>query len=810
MKGKFTKKLSFILVLAMVMQLMSFAGTITVSAATQNTYTLTVVENAEDYFAAAKLKGAYIEAGSVANGHEGAHITLLKGDVTSGYVSKLVKATDTETATAMGWTEELLAKVSATSYVTKDKDGAWMYRAQLEKGNWIDEDDITADTDIKDLAFYTQGNYRIRSGAAQGVGGAMYFKLDDTFTTSDSNLTFVVEYLDIGGGKLGFSHPNNTSVKGAMGYNNYELVRGNSGLWKTVVFSTTEAMIKTGYSGLGSNAEDIKINANSGATYIKRLGVIRTADLNLPSASAFDVSNVVYKNDKNENIHYLNGGKIITSADVTNNGEATTNATLYTAVYDSNDAMVSVAKSAQTDIEAGKTVTLTTDGAVNMPDGVNYTFRKFVWTSDLNPAYSIDEADKLVLNATAYDRRVLLKWSEYTSEIPLEDTIFYIYRDGVLVGASKTAAYYDDQATEGTHTWQINAVKESTGEIVYRSNYAVATAVNNLSNGGAYVKARFDSKNGFRALNGAHADIENGLHMHRIANIYTLDEIQSYYSHVTDETPAEGTLTGDAASAATSANQGQIAYAKAAGIKYITNSSDGSTRTIRVTDGSGVTKDVWHSGKLLRCSNALEYNPRPPYMYVDVLSSSGITSDDSDVAIFVELLAKGRTSLRIQYMGFTEAADGTKTASVKTTPAAGFAETGNWQVVQFNLTDAYFGLDKTSFDKNTDFRIMTDGADTYVSSVYITKATGSDAVYEYTTLRDRDFGAVNEDVSGKLYPDGVSIDFSTGTAVENGISLYASADGTGSNRADVSENGYAEMCMWNQTELPSRHIFISL
>ena len=787
MKCRFSKKLSFILVFAMIVQLMSFVGAITVSAATTNKYTGTIVQGGEDYFNAAKLKGAYIEATSVSDGHIGIHMNALKDEIDSSYVTELVPASDTAKAAELGWTNELLGSVSDTSYVTQNKDGAWLYRVQLEQGNWVDNTSVAADADIKDVAFYTQGNYRISNNTVNSVPGSIYFNLDDTFSTGDNEITFVVEYLDIGTRDLTLTHLNNTSSGNDRGHNNFSVTRTNTGLWKTAVFVTTEAKFRTNNSGLGTGKEDIKINANYGNTYIKRIGVIKTADLKQNSSSDFDVSNVTYKNAKKQYTHYIAGGDIITSVDVTNNGEAASNAALYTAVYDKNEAMVAVAKSALTDIAAGETKTLTTDSPVNMPNSTDYTFRKYIWTSNLTPSYSVDEADKLVLSATAYDRRVLLSWSEYTSEIPLENTVFYIYRDGNLIGSSKTSAYYDDHAAAGEHTWQIEAVSESTGEVVYRSNYAVAAAVDNLENGnGVYIKARQDYVNGFQAINGKHSDIEKGLHLSRTANLYTLDEIQNYHSYVTDKTAADGV---------TSTTLGQIEFAKSNGIKYITNSSDGPTRTLRITDSSGVTKDAWHTSYVLRCGSNTEYSIRSAYMYFNVLEGSGITSEDSDITIFVEFLAKGRTSLGLEYLGYKTAEDGTKTVSTQNSKSVSFAETGNWAVAQFNLDNASFTIDDSSVNKfagTTDFRIKSDNKDVYVSSVYVTKATGSDAVYEYTSLRDRDFGTVREDISNKHFPNGVSIDFSSGKAVENGVKLYSSTEGEADNRAAVYENGYVE------------------
>lgn len=784
MKLRFKERISFIVIFSMIVQMALFSCAITVSAATSVNVQGTIVENGEDYFNAAKLKGAYIEASFAENSHIGSHINVLCTAARPDYPTDLVPASDAERAAGLGWTEELLATVAANAYVTKDKDGAWMYRVQQANGIWLDADYAPADADIKDIAFYSQGNYRIRSGAAQGIGGAIYLKLDDTFTTSDTDITFVVEYLDVGTRALGLTHPNTTSVKGSVGFDNHSITKTNTGLWKTAVFTSTNAMLKTGFSGLGTHQEDIKLNANSDAMYIKRVGVIKTADLKADDSSDFDVSNVSYKTDKGAATHYVAGGKVVTTADVTNNGEAANSATLYTAVYDKGDNLVDVAKSAKADIAVGETATLTTTTAVNIPNKTDYTFRKFIWTDSLTPAYSVDESDKLVLTATPFDRRILLSWSEYSSEIPMENTVFYIYRDGNLIGSSKKSAYYDDIATVGEHSWRIEAIDETTGDVIYRSNYALATVIDKLANSGVYVKARQGAATNFQAINNKHSDIEGGLHIYRIANVYTLDEVQNYLTYVTDETPAEGAAQ----------TLGQIAYAKANNIKYITNASDGSTRTMRVTDASGVTKDAWQTGKLLRCANNTEYSVREPFIYVDVTDTSKITTEDSNVAVFVEFLAKDRNNLYLQYISYTEAEDGTKTVAHKNTPAFKCVKNGRWTVAQFNISDAYFtSPDSTKFySGGPDFRIVANGGDVVVSSVYVTTATGSDAVYEYTSLRDRDFGAVATDTSNALYPDGVSVDFSTGTAVENGIKLHASQGGTANNSATISENGYAE------------------
>lgn len=475
----------------------------------------------------------------------------------------------------------------------------------------------------------------------------------------------------------------------------------------------------------------------------------------------YDVTDIVYTVDGTESDVYY-AGDVAATATVANKGTASNTATLYLAVYDKDNKLVDISKSDAVSIEAGASAEVSAD-AVTLPDQDSYSFRKFIWASNLKPYSTADETVKLSVAAYGYNRNALITWTEL-AELG-DDVTFELYRDDVLIAETQGSAFLDEGVTRGEHQYQINVV-DSTGEVVYQSAIALATVTSmyDVKNDASvvYTKAKLD-------MNGNEADISKGISCYRTNKLYPVDEAKEYFTYLTDE---------------------QIEYAKANGFSYITNGSDGPVRTIPVTDSMGVTKPAWHTGKVMVSKDATATLSRSGFMYIKVLDDS-ITTSDEKLTVFVEYLSN-RSSFALEYCNFTTDEEGNKVTDdangnqLKTSLSAGNPKTGTWRVAKFEIDNAYFDHSNTLyFDGKVDMRFSSNWSDLYISSVMIVKGTGNEALAKYAALNDHDF---TDDETGKgsqLYPDGVSIDFSTGTAVSNGIRGYYSTGGTADNTGAI-------------------------
>ena len=125
MKSKMNKRISCVVLLAMLVQLMSFGGVLTASAE------VSVADNGADYFALAKAYGVYTEAGGNPDGTDiidGIHI------FTRSSANKLVSVDDAQTLAAID--AELFSDKSAT----------------------VDENGVITPGNMTELAYYAKAN----------------------------------------------------------------------------------------------------------------------------------------------------------------------------------------------------------------------------------------------------------------------------------------------------------------------------------------------------------------------------------------------------------------------------------------------------------------------------------------------------------------------------------------------------------------------------------------------------------------------------------------------------------------------------
>jgi len=468
--------------------------------------------------------------------------------------------------------------------------------------------------------------------------------------------------------------------------------------------------------------------------------------------TVYDISNVSYTVDGVASDAYAKG-EVTTTLTVKNNGNADSDAVLYSAVYDVDGILKDIAKSEVKSVAKGASVTLTT-GAVTVPDLDGVKVRKFVWNSKLNP-YKGEASSKYVINADGYNRRAVITW-----ETREDDTgyTYDVYRDNGYIGTTTKGTFIDEQVKRGNHSYQVNVYKD--GVLEYQTGYAIASVTSlydfQVNSGALYTKANVDAY-------GSESDIRNNLQVLKTNKLYAPNEAKSYFTYLTDA---------------------QISSATTAG-RFITNGSDGPVNIVKAKDADGKEKEAWFTTGVKVYNNATADVARDGNIYFKVLNSA-VKSTDKNLTIYVEYLSE-QPYLTLQYMnGSTTSAS---QAVVNSTP-------GKWSTARFILTDAYFDQSGTLFfDKTSDFRFPSGGTPLYISSVLVVKGDVADANTVIAQMNNKDFHQSTLKPKADKYADGVSIDFSTGEAVENGISNFmittGNPDALGAIEQDVDGKYYA-------------------
>lgn len=791
MKMKFRKSVGFILALTMLVQLMSIGGVMTASAAA----TPQIVDNGADYFAAAKAYGVYTEAAAGANGsdlqqgmavldnevkHMIAHVDdteRLEYIDSQMYPNAKASVDESNGYITLGNMKELAfySKANGISYVAPDSDGAYMVKSCADKYDmasnaWFTTYNhripykwtvkpVSKNEDGSYNYVKSDGKYDLVPNGYRTIPGFLYFKVtNDTIKDTDSNLSVVVEYFDNGTADIGFAYVNSkdTAVSGPS------VKRTNTGTWKTAVWTLEDAVFScTNKTGLQTDCE-IRLVGNSQDFYIRKIGIVKTADLTASAAEKFDVSETRYfKNGKLS--HYSQGGSITTEIDIT--ASADSNATLYTAVYDKQENLVDLAMSASTALSANTKATIKTNTDVNVPAGADYTFRKYIWTDNLAPAYSVNPEDALVLSADGFYKLAVLKWDEYEN---INDAVkFNVYRDGKLVGVTDKTAYYDNYASEGSHTYQIAAV-DASGNVVYRSNYAVADVVTTVESNVAFYAARKGSSNDILTADAnvnldakGVSDIKHNFNSFKVSKLFTADEALQIWTP--EQILAEAHRNG--------LTEEQM-IEKIKDQKYISASSDGPISTETVTDYYGVSKDAFYSHSFYRVNTkAYGYSK----MYLDL--ADGVCAGKNNVTIFVEYLAtEGATSgIGLNYAD-TRSTD--LSGNTYNTPQYNGKTVNHnilnmkgpqWVTARFDLTDANLGY---RYKNNNGDMYINAGGGVYLSSIFVTDKTGNEALVQYAKYKGSNFGYATQADAEALYPDGVSISFDANGQVNNGIRWF--------------------------------------
>ena len=212
---------SFVLVLAMIMQMLTFA-TVSNAQETQNIGTTDGI----NWFELAKSKGCYIEAGD-----SGSATGMALHDINRLY--DLSDATDAEDF------DKLATGNSAASLVTAGKT----YVADLNNDSAVKHTIISSSDNTEKIVWMTTKNYKNR-GNGSTSGGYTYFKTtNDTILKSDKKIYVILEYLESGSSELNIDYVTNigNSADGGTAKKTPSFKRKGTNKWVTAVIQIDDA-----------------------------------------------------------------------------------------------------------------------------------------------------------------------------------------------------------------------------------------------------------------------------------------------------------------------------------------------------------------------------------------------------------------------------------------------------------------------------------------------------------------------------------------------------------------------------------------
>jgi len=468
----------------------------------------------------------------------------------------------------------------------------------------------------------------------------------------------------------------------------------------------------------------------------------------------FQVSDVKYIVDGEEKDNYQKGN-VSVKINVNNNGNSATDAVVYLALYDGDGNLKKSVMSDKVNVEPKGTSQIITP-EITVPELDGYTLCKYVWTDSMKPL----KDSRITLFAQGWNRKATLEWR---IEREYGDVNYEVYRDNLHIATVAGGGYSDTGVERGEHIYQINVVDKS-GNIIDQSPCASVTVTNlyevKQNKNVFYAKAHIPST-------GKKQDMDGG--------IYVVDGNQVYFAKdakiglsLTDEQIKESYGTGTN---------------KFMGAPLVTTGGDYSHKTVKVKDIYGVEKTAWMAATMYRPTTGANTEGM---LYVDESNVSNFSDTNEKIVIFIEFLAN-RNAPSIQYWGKTVGDDGTVTPELKTTEAKYFSGvTGDWRNARYEITDAYF-TETTSMKNNSMFRIRS-GKDKplYVSSIVVVKGNetyGQKVMNNFTNLEFREASYMS---MGNKYPDGVSIDFSSGTPVKCGMDICYKETGTSDNTGEVA------------------------
>jgi len=447
-------------------------------------------------------------------------------------------------------------------------------------------------------------------------------------------------------------------------------------------------------------------------------------------------------------------GEVALKITVKNVLDTDNDATAYLALYKESGEFVKVVKSEKATIKSGESATLTTS-ALSVPTTAGYKLRKYVWNSKLSPVQL--NKGYVAVDGQGFNRRATLTWSVSKD---LEGATYEIYRDGLKIGETTGYGFTDEKAERGSHLYQINALDES-GDIIGQSAYAavIVTGLYDLKKDKDvfFMKANIDAM-------GKIANVSHGINLLSGGEMYLAKDAKDAMK-LTD------------ADIEASYGKTDKMYQ---GAPYVGIGGDSVHLTMNVKDKYGEERIAWMTSLLYRTTSK---NLIQGYVYVTETNDNNFTENDKELSVFIEYLAN-KEAPDLQYYGYTvdnkgtdDTTDDTLKYEIKTAKATGFSGiTGDWRIARYDIKDAYFCED-TPFSSDSMFRFASGNkAPSYISSVLVVKGSVQKANTVIANLNNMEFSNVKVRNGASKYPDGISIDFTSGEAVKNGMDVFYNPD----------------------------------
>ena len=433
-------------------------------------------------------------------------------------------------------------------------------------------------------------------------------------------------------------------------------------------------------------------------------------------------------------------GQVKAKVTVTNASDAERKVVLYTAVYDHTQDLEVASATTPVTLTPGQSTTLTSD-ALTLPETEGYTFKRFVWDSDMAP-YKEDDG-KVVLLAEGYNRRAVLTWK---TKANLGNVTFKLYRDDELIATTQNYGFIDDGVERGTHKYQLNCYNAN-GELIYQTAYSVVNVSSiydvGLDKNVLYTKANVNSF-------GEADDINCGIKNRATGYIVPSVEAEAHFGTISNADYKKSPYVGS-------------------------SNTDGDIRRVLVTDSMGISKYAWNTNDYFAKNRGASGAAQNGSIYIDKVDTTDLTVDDTKLTIFVEFLGDVN-QLKLQYTSTTVGSNGYY-AVKDIIPDQTKISNGEWRVAKYVITDAYCGeggdgANHPLGDKSP-LRFHSGNQDIYISSVMIVKdAQGINPDTIYAKLNNLDYNnRVVRDATSK-YADGVSITFEGGQPHGNGMAVY--------------------------------------
>lgn len=485
----------------------------------------------------------------------------------------------------------------------------------------------------------------------------------------------------------------------------------------------------------------------------------QTEDFNYVSAQQSYIVNDEESDDWAE-------GEVQLKITVTNVLNTKNTANAYLALFAESGELKDIKKSEAAELEAGESATLVTN-KMTVATKEGYMLRKFVWNSKMAPVQL--SKGLVVIDGEGHNRRATLRWAVSKD---LENATYEIYRDGLKIGTAEGCGYTDEDVQRGTHTYQVNAVDEA-GDIIGQSAPEKVTVT------GIYdVKQDKDvyfAKADINAM-GNIANITHGINLISDGTLYTANEAKQALNLTDEQIQA-------------SVNNKGLVYN---GAPYVcTDTGDAAHNTVRVLDKYGNERVAWLTSNAYRVSSKSEIQT---YLYIVGKNTNNLTTSDKQLSVFIEYLGN-KEAPDIHYYGFVTDDKGTEDTSDDTTEykicdakaKLTTGVTGDWRIARYDINNAYFTSD-TPFSKDAPFRIASGNkAPSYISSVMVVKGDVQKANNVLASLNNMEFSNARVRNGNEKYPDGISIDFTSGEAVKCGMDVYIPEN--------VSSDGHSEIAV---------------